>query len=203
MKTAFQKAYEQAINIDPTQAAKNCGFDFYGSKDSGYFTFNFLSREVRLEFPRFTGIFQDNNQEIDKFFITSMMYYLSTSDGRNLTNNWVSYAGLPGGQQYVSAMRNYTGNLLVKSFVNDTESLRRAAESLGAVTSDIAGDLSLKFQLFPKAPLALVYWKGDDEFEPRADFLFDESAPHHLPSDCYAVLCSWLTGQLLSRFQGK
>jgi hypothetical protein len=197
MTTAFQKAYEQAIKINPRQAARNCGFDLEGSDTKGNFLFNFLNRKARLEFPQFKGSFTDDGQELDRFIVTIAMYNLGVSDGQSLTNKWISYANLPGGQQYVVTMRNYTGKILVGHFANNLDGLLSSAKAFGATSANIAGDLSLQFQILPKVLIALIYWKGDDEFSPRANFLFDESAPHHLPSDCYAILCSWITSSLV------
>lgn len=197
MATAFQKAYEQAIKIKPKQAAQNCGFKFSGTDTKGHFSFNFLKQEVKLEFPNYKGYFIEDSKELNNLITTIVMYHLAKSDGSNITGKWISYADLPGGQQYIQAMRGYTGKVLIKHFANNLEALSSAAKILGAKCANITGDLFLEFQLLPKIPIALVYWKGDDEFEPRAEFLFDESAPHHLPSDCYAVLCSWLTSNLI------
>src|SRR3990170_1806417 len=78
--------------------------------------------------------------------------------------------------------------------------LSTSAKNFGAKQITLSGDLSFEFQVFPKIPIALVFWKGDDEFpESRADFLFDESAPHHLPTDCYAILCSLITSSLIKK----
>jgi hypothetical protein len=36
---------------------------------------------------------------------------------------------------------------------------------------------------FPKVPTTVILWTEDDEFPARADLLFDNTGPRHLPLD--------------------
>ena len=40
----------------------------------------------------------------------------------------------------------------------------------------------------PGIALAVVYWRGDDEFDAEARVLFDAAAPHYLSTDGLAIL---------------
>ena len=54
------------------------------------------------------------------------------------------------------------------------------------------------FRVLPAVALALVYWRGDDEFAPEARVLFDAAAPHYLSTDGLAILGSHLVRQVLA-----
>jgi hypothetical protein len=57
-------------------------------------------------------------------------------------------------------------------------------------------DRAWRIPALPRVPVALLWWDGDDEFDPRADLLFDATASHHLTTDGCAVLGSWITGTI-------
>jgi hypothetical protein len=46
-------------------------------------------------------------------------------------------------------------------------------------------------------PMAVIYWRGDDEFSPNANVLFDASAGHYLSTDGLAVLGRELCSKIL------
>lgn len=197
--TAFEIASRKASKINPINAANNCCYKYTDSITNGYFSINFLNREIKLTFPGFNATYI-NDTKVEISIVTLILFHLINSDGEPLENKWISYADLPGGG-YSNAMKTYTSDLLEKHFKDDTSKLYEAAKSLRGEKIDLCGDLSIRFQAFPKVPIALVYWKGNDEFPAsQASFLFDSSAPHHLPSDCYAILCSWLASELISFF---
>lgn len=198
MTRAFDAALEKAADIDPRQAAKNCGFAYEGSGERGFFRFSLLTTPVKLSFPTLEGTSGQEDATIPEPLITITIYHLVKSDGSALTNRWISFSKLPGGQ-YSAAMRSYTSDRLRGHFLNSVSELETAAIAVGADNLDLAGDLAVIFPVFPRVPIALVYWQGDEEFpEARADFLFDESAAHHLPTDCYAILCSLITAGLIN-----
>ena len=198
MKKAFEAALEKAAKINPEQASRNCGFKYEGSLKKGFFTLPILDEKIRLSFPHFQAEGK-KGKRISEPLVTIAMYHLSKSDGFPLANKWISFSKLPGGQ-YASAMRSYTSDKLQDYFGPRIRELSTSAKNFGAKQITLSGDLSFEFQVFPKIPVALVFWKGDDEFpESRADFLFDESAPHHLPTDCYAILCSLITSSLIKK----
>jgi hypothetical protein len=53
----------------------------------------------------------------------------------------------------------------------------------------------------PRVPVAVLWWDADDEFPARAELLFDQTAPKHLPIDGSAVLGSWLVTRLIAEVE--
>ncbi len=196
-KNGFEKALELAREVDPVQAAQNCNFDYQGNSNEGTFKFNLFSKKALLQYPSFDGIFETSKKEIIPPMLTMIMYHLAKADGTPLTGEWISYADLPDGQFYIEAMRGYTSKLLVKHFGNSLENIQSSLEILGAEDFEFTADLSFRIKVLPKIQIAFLYWQGDEELPPYADFLFDSAASHYLPSDCYAILCSWITKSLI------
>ena len=59
------------------------------------------------------------------------------------------------------------------------------------------GDAAFAFHVLPRVPLAVIYWRGDEDFPANCQILFDASASHYLPTDLCAILGSMLTRKLL------
>lgn len=199
MTSAYQVALEKVKRVKPLDAARNCGFKYLGSKSKGIFLTTFLNAKVQLSYPTFEGYFVDLKKKTPASIVTLLMYHLANSDGQPPANTWVSYTDLPGGNLYAKSMRNYTSKLIEQHFGNEQSEVNDSAKLLKADKLDGFADLAFVFKVLPKISIAFLYWKGDNEFSPRAVFLFDESAPHYLPTDCYAILCSWLTSSLIER----
>ena len=73
--------------------------------------------------------------------------------------------------------------------------MRAAAGRLGGADLDLA-DAAVRFQALPRVPVAVLLWKGDEEFPGQAGILFDASAHHYLPTEDLAGMGDWLAHQL-------
>jgi hypothetical protein len=58
------------------------------------------------------------------------------------------------------------------------------------------GDQGFRFSLFPRLPVALVHWRGDDEFPPYSKILYDVSASNYMPTHGLAALTELLIHRL-------
>jgi hypothetical protein len=85
---------------------------------------------------------------------------------------------------------------LLQRYGGDLEGFKEATERLGGEALDLA-DAAYKLSAFPKVPLYYLFWKGDDEFEPRLSILFDRSIECHLSADAIWGLVSLVSGRLL------
>ena len=59
------------------------------------------------------------------------------------------------------------------------------------------GDAGFEFTLFPRLPLRLIVWMGDEEFPPEAAILFDESAGSLLSPEDAAWAASLVVYRLI------
>jgi hypothetical protein len=189
--SALEAARQAAAAVDPQRAAERCGFTFEEHDGEGVLRAGFLGAEVGLSVP---GFEQVSGDPLPPHVLAILVYHIATSDGTEPEGRWIAFTELPDGTFYVSAWRGYTGEALVRRFGNDVETVARAAATLGVADDSLPGDVVSVMEVFPRVPIAFVYWVGDDEFEPRADFLFDATASRHLATDCLAVCCSWIVG---------
>jgi hypothetical protein len=85
---------------------------------------------------------------------------------------------------------------LIDCFGHDGEAFSKAAEFLEGRPEDLA-DRAFRFQVFPKIPVFVLLWEGDEEFPPRVSMLFDRSIEIHLAADAIWGLANILTETLV------
>ncbi len=144
------------------------------------------SGKIRWDFPEMIEI---NDQVL-------ILQYLRQSCGISPRGNWISFMQLPDGPHHhkpfvIEAIRPLAGTFGSDS--HGLEEFRVMAEKFSATFLEM-GDCGAVIPVFPKLPLAVCIWAGDDEFEANANILFDTTAPLHLTT---AAL--WVLGVEVSR----
>lgn len=182
---------------DPDLLASRTGTT-YISENGGKnrFEFTFWGKPVSLTYPDFEASDKQTGENVPLPNWAMIAYYFVTSDGSPLAGEWVSFSELPDGRFYNQAFQGYTGRKLSRAFLNSFDEFERAAESLGGYRITF-GDIAYGFHILPRVNLSVVCWKGDEDFPPSYQVLFDASINHHLPTDACAVLGSMLTGKLI------
>ena len=157
--------------------------------------FSFLSRTYQVSFPdfEFTDL-ADKNAEVPIQEQVLILHYLRATKSLPPAGEWIAYREIPGASFYFSAFVKRAIDPLKKVFGKNTAGFIAAAEKLGGKRIDI-GDAGFEFQMFPKVPVQLIIYEGDDEFEPEANILFDATAGEFLsPEDA-----AWLAGMVVYR----
>ncbi|MBA4371051.1 MAG: hypothetical protein C0418_05690, partial [Coriobacteriaceae bacterium] len=158
----------------------------------------FIGRPFALEFPSLGATRSDDGTPVPPHLTALIVYHMAVADATAPCGEWLSFADLPDGSFYVTAWRGYTPDALVRHFGDRIDDLRTAAVAIGCSEPALPGDLALGFVLMPRMPVAVVYWRSDDEFPARADVLFDATASHQLPTDCCAILTKQLVVALIA-----
>lgn len=127
-----------------------------------------------------------------------ILHYLTGASGLPVQNRWIAFRELPDGAIYVGPFNARAVQPLVRYFGSAPEKLIPAAEALGGAPVPM-GDAGVVVPAFPLVPLALVLWRGDEEFPATGNILFDGSAPSHMPAEDYVVLASLAVAELKKR----
>ena len=123
-----------------------------------------------------------------------ILHYLLAADVPGPSGDWVSYREIPGATFYFSAFNKRAVEPMKKVFGRDVEGFHRAADRLKGVRID-PGDAGYEFRVFPKVPLQIILYAGDDEFPAEANILFDRSIGGILSPEDIA----WLAGMVVYR----
>ncbi|MEJ5301418.1 MAG: DUF3786 domain-containing protein [Thermodesulforhabdaceae bacterium] len=192
LKNSSQKGiYEEPDQVDPTlwdeiasrdpdevcQRAK-VSFD----KTSGAYVVPFLSSSVRCVVKEKVIEFVEPlpYDRVDFELALVVLHYLIHSEPVDPVGKWVGEKDIPGGNVFFYGPHQLPTRPLEELFQIDVSYFDRAAQLLGAVREN-KGDRAYVFQVFPRVPVLLIFWKGDEEFEPRVVFRFDETITRHFP----------------------
>jgi len=158
----------------------------------------FLNRVFRLSYPDFE--FHDvaaPGKEIPIQEQVLVLHYLQADLPGPPSGDWVAYREVPGAAFYFAAFVKRAVDPLKKAFGHDLAGLKRAAARLDGAAVGF-GDAGFEFRLFPKVPVRLILYAGDEEFPAEASILFDRSIAGMLSPEDIA----WLAGMLVYRLVG-
>ena len=130
------------------------------------------------------------------------LLYLANARAKPLANQWVPYRELKDGLFYVKTFADTVEDRLCRRFGDDLEALREACLELGGREVE-QGDLGMVLNTFPRLPLLIILWKGDEEFPPNARILFDASATSYLNAFELRMLCGEVVGRLINLADGR
>lgn len=156
----------------------------------------FLNREVVISWPQFEMIYRDSGDDLpvqEKVLLAH--YFLGTwkSSGAPLTGEWVAYQEISDGRFYLDAFLKRVKNPLILGFGQRPELLLELAGGVYGGEPFDQGDVSVVIKALPLVPLALILWKGDDEFPPEGNILFDRNISSILSAEDTA----WLAGMAI------
>ena len=112
----------------------------------------------------------------------SILRYLIHSIDLLFSGQLVHPSDLPGGDIFIRGTHVLPLDKIAAYFSNNLNDFLSIGKSLGGSQLDY-GDISLKLFPFPRVPVVLIVWSGDEEFAPKSSLLFDSSCVSHLPPD--------------------
>ena len=204
----FQKAIEKAVEdwavADPVLCADLAGC----ATTAGGVLVPFFGQRHLVSHPAGRVESAEQGKPAHVSIAILLLHYLLTADAAPAADRWATFRELPGGLFYAQAFAAHAEAPLA-AFVGDTagagdgdalgrriSELRAAAGRLGGADLDLA-DAAVRFQALPRVPVAVLLWKGDEEFPGQAGILFDASAHHYLPTEDLAGMGDWLAHQLV------
>jgi hypothetical protein len=116
-----------------------------------------------------------------------ILHYLLKTSGEPLSGQSIDFRQVPEGSFYWSAFVSRAKKPLLETFGSDPRFYLEVAARLGGEPLDL-GDAAARFAAFPLVPVTHVLWRGDEEFPPEANILFDETISRHLPTEDIAAL---------------
>ncbi|MEW6668984.1 MAG: DUF3786 domain-containing protein [Thermodesulfobacteriota bacterium] len=197
----YQQALELGRNAlkqgSPDILARCSGSEI--RKDEGGRTLilvSFLKDEVSLAWPEclFLPGASDKEPPIQQEII--LLHYLKgtwQSHGAPVTGEWIAFQDLPDGRFYLDAFQRRAKIPLVQAFGDRPEMLLKLAGAAFGATPLAQGDSAVQVKVLPLVPMALVLWKGDEEFPPEGNILFDRNIARIFSAEDVA----WLSGMVV------
>lgn len=134
--------------------------------------------------------------EANPFFSTLILHYLAGAPTEPLSGELINFKQIRGGDIYFPAFNRNSLEPIRAAFDRDRDSLARAAGKLGGEKLTM-GDLCYRIPVFPKLPLTVVLYEGEEDVIPSAaNILFDSTATFIMDREDLAAIGALLAGKL-------
>ena len=167
---------------------------------------NFLNKDIMISCPGLEFSYKDSDQELPVQQRILLLHYLRgafLSSGMAIKGEWIAFQDVPDGKFYLGAFNKRAKDPLVKTFGPNPKLLvEMASKAYGATPFDY-GDFSVVVGALPLLPVALILWKGDDEFPPEGNILFDRNISDILSAEDIAWLSGMVVYPLIGMVRGK
>jgi hypothetical protein len=130
----------------------------------------------------------------------SILKYLVNVKEVPLSGQLVRPTDLSGGDLFARGTHILPLEEIADLFNNDKDAFINKGQELGGQQLEY-GDMALRLFPFPRVPIVLIVWSGDDEFPPRSSLLFDSSCTFHMPIDILWSTAMWTVQMML--YQGN
>ncbi len=155
-----------------------------------------LSRSYKIGFPGGEVTLEGSAEAVpvrDKILI---LHYFTRAKGTPLTGKMITYKELHEGINYYPTFFKRAIDPIVNNFSDKPPKLLEVARRLGGRKADY-GDTAVTIDAFPRLPLTIVLWRGDKEFAPDGNILFDSTIPDYLPTEDITILCEVIAWRLV------
>jgi len=197
---ARQMSLDALSRADLAERADRSGGRFEaGPGERKKISLDYLGREVGLCFPTGTVEPANGGGPVPPREEILILHYLEKASGTPSTGQWISFAEIPGGTFYHPVFLQRCKAPLVRHFgAAPEELLSLAAEGMRGGPCSF-GDVGVSVQAFPRVAVGLVLWKGDPEFPPNGNILFDSSVADYLPVEDVVILTETIIWKLVKK----
>ena len=182
LNEAYSIAVEKLAESDPKEIAGRSGAEYR----DGSLWIKYLGKTVRISHPKIE-ITVENSENLPLRERILILHYLLTANGKLLSGKPITFKELPEGVSYFRTYQARTLKPIASFFGQTPEKLMEIAQKLGGTKADF-GDFAVTVPALPRTPLTFVIWKGDDEFLPESNILYDRSVTDYLPVEDIIVL---------------
>lgn len=173
----FEEPARKLREADPKGVAERSGAAWEPSGDGGKLLLPVLDGSISVAWPEVSIEAQPG---LDSFSLKLLsVLYLANSDGTAPAGEWVAYRELPGGRFYEPVVKRSVEDPLASAFGSYPAGFTSACETLHGEGLSL-GDAACSFTLFPNVLLAFILWRSDEEFDARAQVLFDRNDTRHM-----------------------
>jgi len=200
-KTARALALETLKNSDLETCCQNAGVSVeQDSKEHRRVSIPFMGKVRDLVVRKNKTFFDESMEAVKLQDQVLLLHYLITATGAPVQNKWITFREVPSGPFYYPSFVKRAIAPLVTCFGETPEGLEKVGAKMGEILSE-PGDVAVKVLALPKVPVVLSLWKGDDEFPPEGNVLFDASITSYLGTEDIAYLAGAVVYPAIGMFR--
>ncbi len=186
-KAARALAQAELAKRNPKHVADKSRSEFFVNEGQGGLIVPYFGQPRRVVWPEITVTPVDGSGELPLTEQILILHYLERATGEPVSGVNINFRSVPEGSFYWSAFVSRAKKPLLEMFGRNPDFYLEVATFMGGVPVSM-GDVAVQFQAFPLVPITHVLWRGDEEFDPDASILFDETISEHLSTEDIAAL---------------
>ncbi len=196
-RLAYKLACDRLARMDPDELCQKSGARLELADGKREITVKFLNQTYQVGLPDMAISAASSQEPVPTRVKLLLLHYLTQAKGSANTGKVITYKELPEGTNYFPVFSKRAIRPLLDNFAREPEGLLDAAGKLGGFRADY-GDVAVTISAFPRVPVTIVLWQGDDELAPEGSILFDSSISDYLSAEDIAVLCETISWRLIS-----
>ena len=179
---SFEMAAEKLVQMDFGLVAENSGSCL--AQDGNSLTLSYYGRMLKVERDPITVEVMDEGPDLPLAEKALVLHYLVGASPAKPTGEWITYREVPSGEFYYAAFVKRAKTPLTGFFGSRPKLLADLAPLVGGKPAQgQSADVAMVVEAFPKIPVLIQLWAGDDEFPPEGNVLFDRTVSEHLPTE--------------------
>jgi len=122
-----------------------------------------------------------------------ILHYLKKKLGGlpSVTGEWISFKQLEGGLGYYPAFKKRVIEPILRKYGLNPKAILELVERFGAKRIQ-AGDVGVLLEPFDGVPVLITLWRGNEEFGPEANILFDKSIKDIFYTEDVVILAEFI-----------
>lgn len=156
-----------------------------------------IDRDCVVDFGAKTIRYDDaKGADVSQHMQILILHYIEGSGRAQMANRLVTFREFDGGAIYFPAFKARAIDPVVREFGEKADLLRHIGDALRAEPTEV-GTVSLRAHFFPKMPVVVILWQGDEEVASSANVLFDANAGKILATEDLSLVGGALTRRLI------
>ncbi len=181
-----------AIKDLPAQCLKS-GAKYINSPES--ITIDYLARPCSIRQPE-VKISLAGGEPLHIREEILVLHYFTQAKGTLPSSGQITYKELPEGINYFPVFYKRAIKPIVLNFGREPGKLTGIARAVGGKKADF-GDEAVSIPAFPRVAVTFVLWRGDEEFTPEGNIMFDNNISDYLTNEDVNVLCETIAWKMV------
>ncbi len=137
---------------------------------------SFLNDTYSVDLKKRAVFSESCNVGAKPFYSIIILHYLAKKETHleAPTGEWMSFKELPGGQGYYPNFKKRVLGVILRKYKDQPDALLALSERFSTRKEELA-DSSIVLNVAQGVSVLINFWRGDDEFGPEANLLFDKN----------------------------
>ncbi|MGQ9586928.1 MAG: DUF3786 domain-containing protein [Thermoplasmata archaeon] len=182
----LELAWKNALSFPPASLAADSGAKLVSGGKR--LVFPLMDRRVSVDLVTKEIVYEGERQtSVSQYLQILILHYLAGAGKAQVANRLVSFRDFEGGALYYPAFKERAIDIIAKEFGTRPDILRHIGEVMRAEPYR-TGTVGMRVHFFPKLPVVVALWTGDEEIPASANLLFDANAGKMLPTEDLSVV---------------